>query len=184
MILESWRRVAESLPVNPFYSRAIPHIKANGRVLDAGAGFGQGARLLRERGFSATCLEPDSEMADNLRQQGFPVIEGTFADAPAKSFDAVLTVFSLFFVAGSDFPASWDAISNSIDRGGIWAGQLLGPNDEWANSGDVLVLETDDIARLLKPFEVLEWEEVDRPGRTAWGAAKHWHIHHIIARRT
>ena len=184
MILESWRQVAESLPVNPFYSRAIPHIEANGRVLDAGAGFGQGARFLREHGLSVACLEPEPELAHKLRQDEFPVIEGTFADAPSESFDAVLNVFSLFFVSGPDFCASWDAISKSVKHGGIWAGQLLGPNDEWANSGDVSVLETKDIARLLETFEVLDWEEVDRPGRTAWGVAKHWHIHHIIARRT
>lgn len=45
----------------------------SGRVLDVGAGAGEFARRLRDRGASVSCIEPDGALSDRLRSDGFEV---------------------------------------------------------------------------------------------------------------
>jgi 2-polyprenyl-3-methyl-5-hydroxy-6-metoxy-1,4-benzoquinol methylase len=75
-----------------------------GRVLEVGAGLGSMTRVLRGGGErSWTCVEPDSQMADQLRRAaeggecGDPttldIVTGSLADAPpSAAFDTILYV--------------------------------------------------------------------------------------------
>ncbi len=183
MILDDWRKAAPTLPVNPFYGRVLPYLQPGSTVLDAGAGLGTGAQFMADRGFDVTALEPDPELFGLLLERNYQAIQGRFIDAPLDDFDAVLTVFSLFFVPESEWNSSWLRLSSALRNGGIWGGQILGERDEWAATQPVSTLSREQIGEMLSGWEILEWQEFERPGRTAWGAEKQWHIHHIIARK-
>jgi len=72
-----------------------------------------------------------------------------------------------------------------VKIGGLFTGQLFGPNDSWnlPESG-MNFHERSDVERLLRGWTTLELTEEESPGKTRLGEDKHWHIFDIIARRT
>ena len=77
----------------------------------------------------------------------------------------------------------------AIRPGGLFAGQLFGPNDGFLRespAGSMNAHSRDAVDRLLAPFDVLSIAEEERDG--VIGAppnerAKHWHVFHVVARR-
>ncbi len=45
-------------------------------------------------------------------------------------------------------------------------------------------MSRDRALQLLEPFELERFDEEDEDGKTALGDAKHWHVFHVVARRT
>ena len=67
--------------------------------------------------------------------------------------------------------------------GGVIACQLLGPEDGFAARPDVTILARPEVERLLAPLRVELFEEERTDAVLPNGRAKHWHIHHLVARR-
>jgi tellurite methyltransferase len=76
----------------------------------------------------------------------------------------------------------WQRLVNALRSDGIFAGQLLGVNDDWTARGYTAHTRT-EVQSLLHPFEILHMEEAERDGETALREPKHWHIFHIVARK-
>lgn len=60
------------------------------KILDFGAGIGQFAQPLREKGYQIYCLEPDSGQASRLREQGFTVF--TDLSQLTEKFDTIYSI--------------------------------------------------------------------------------------------
>jgi SAM-dependent methyltransferase len=174
-------------PPNPFYGRLEPFLSETGRALELGCGSGRGVHWWRERGWSVVALDAHRPSLDVLRatlkpEEPVEIIESTFREASWPPVHLVAAVFSLFFETDA-FDEVWQKIVASLPEGGLFAGQLLGPHDDWAATTTTHTRA--EVEALLSPnFEILLHEEVDRPGKTATGDTKHWHVHHLIARRT
>ena len=73
--------------------------------------------------------------------------------------------------------------------GGRFAGQLFGVNDSWVNQSADGLLRTyhtrAEVESLLQSAGLVpeHFEEVEKPGKTAMGEDKYWHVFHIVARR-
>jgi len=180
---------AEERGLNPFFERLQPFLDdlpAGAKILDLGAGTGLGTRMLLDRGFEVTAVDAEPVAIAQLivRCPEAHVIESRFEDLrlPANEFDLVLGVFSFFFCSALDFPAFWAQSRNAVKLGGLLAGQLLGPCDGWTKRGypSCTAREMDV---LLKGFDFLLREEVERLGKTIQGAPKYWHLHHFVARK-
>jgi hypothetical protein len=110
-------------------------------------------------------------------------------DAGVGQLDLVHAGFSLPFVAAADFPALWERIVRAIRPGGLFAGQLFGPNDSFLRespAGSMNAHARDAVDRLLAPFDVLSIAEEERDGVIGTPPnerAKHWHVFHLVARR-
>lgn len=63
----------------------------NVRILDFGAGSGTIAELVRERGYTVSCVEPDPRQAESLRERGFATVLSCDELAPG-SFDAIYSL--------------------------------------------------------------------------------------------
>ena len=105
-----------------------------------------------------------------------------FEDFPLGRYDVVIAGFSLFFLNAHQFGEFWPRLVAAILPGGLFAGQLLGVRDEWAERG-YSTHTADDVHRLLGDFEILYFEEVERDGETAVRTPKHWHVFHVVARK-
>lgn len=44
-------------------------------------------------------------------------------------------------------------------------------------------LNKDEILNLLKDFDMISFEEIEKDGKTALGKIKHWHIYEVIAKK-
>ena len=173
-------------PPNPFYGRLEPFLDGSGRVLELGCGSGRGVHWWRDRGWSVVALDAHRPSLDVLRatladDSEVMVLEATFQEAEWPPVQVVAAVFSLFFETEA-VSEVWAKIVASLPPGGLFAGQLLGPDDDWAETTTTHTRA--EVEAILKPHFATELhEEVNRPGKTALGDTKHWHVHHLIARR-
>jgi hypothetical protein len=105
-------------------------------------------------------------------------------DYPDCAYEFVNAEFSLPFINAAAFPSVFTKLMASVKIGGLFTGQLFGPNDSWNLPESGMNFHSrSDVERLLRGWTVLELTEEDRPGKTKLGEDKHWHIFHIIARR-
>jgi len=103
-------------------------------------------------------------------------------DAEWEAADIVNASFALPFVPRDRFPGLWDRITGSLRPGGFFAGQIFGPDDDWA-SDSLSIYDRAGVDRLFQGFSFERREEINRAGKDAHGNAKHWHMFHIVARK-
>ncbi len=115
----------------------------------------------------------------------------TYTDTGRKfeHADLINASFTLPFCEPCHFPTLWRWIIDRLKPGGRFAGQFFGIDDEWhvrpiATTPPAKVFHTRaGVELLLSEFQIEHLEEVNRPGKTSTGEAKHWHVFHVIARK-
>jgi tellurite methyltransferase len=173
----------------PFLEQVEPHLPHAGRAIDLGCGVGHATLAMLDRGLEVVAVDAEAEAIEILRgrlPEGAPctVLQTRFEelDLEVASFDVAFSRFSLFFLPRKDFDEFWPRLVVSLKPGGIFAGQLLGPRDDWATRGYATHTAL-EVAALFEGFELLHYEEAERDGTTVTGEAKHWHVFHVVGRR-
>ncbi len=101
-------------------------------------------------------------------------------------FDLLHAGFVLPFVAVADLPDTMHHIARVLGPGGVFSGQLFGPDDSFlaeSPEGSMNCHDSAGIERLFRDFDIIHREEVNRAGSIGRGQPKWWHVHHILARR-
>ena len=64
-------------------------------------------------------------------------------------------------------------------------GIFFGLNDSWAEIKEQMVfLSKEQVLDLFKgSFEIIEFNEIEKDGKTGLGKMKHWHIYNVIAKK-
>ncbi|WP_366553163.1 class I SAM-dependent methyltransferase [Aquibaculum sediminis] len=190
---QRYYRAVEGRPPRPTLLRALEAFAREGMVpgqaIDLGAGTGRDSLELLCRGWQVLAIDGQADALAELRSKA-PA--GTRLETRACHFQdlddlppclLINASFSLPFCPPAAFPQLWRLIRDSLEPGGRFAGQLLGPRDDWAASSGVTSLDRQALDRLLSDWtvELREEEESDSP--TAKGASKHWHLYHLVLRK-
>lgn len=175
-------------PLHPLWAEIEPLLPQTGRALDLGCGVGAGTAHLAQRGLSVVAVDQHPEALAQTAARApagadVRLVESSFQtlDLQADSFDVVVAFFTLFFLDRAEFGAFWPRLVASIKPGGIFAGQILGPRDDWAH--ECATFTAGEIDALLAPFTTISREEVERDGETLAREPKHWHVTHVVAVR-
>ena len=107
-----------------------------------------------------------------------------FEEAVLPSSDLVNASYSLPFCRPELFEGVWERLVASLRPGGRFCGQLFGDRDEWAPADDITFLTRDAAEALLQPFEFERFDEVEEDSTTALGDPKHWHLFHVVVRKS
>ncbi len=64
-------------------------------------------------------------------------------------------------------------------------GNFFGLNDSWTKIKEQMVfLSKEQVLDLFKGFfEIIQFNEIEKDGKTGLGKIKHWHIYNIIAKK-
>jgi tellurite methyltransferase len=174
-------------PLHDVYRILEPHLPKSGIAVDLGCGVGTATLFLAEMGLEvyAIDLQPQAVAILRSRLPAGANVHAEVADMATWEIPAcevVVAGFSLFFLNQEQLEALWPRLVKSIRPGGLFSGQFLGPNDEWAGKGHALV-DGASLRSMLAEFDLIHYDEVDREGQTALGNAKHWHVFHVVARK-
>ncbi len=141
------------------------------------------------KGIDVVGVDAEREALDRLQRRLMPglkpkLIRSDFQSLQLGSneFDIVVAGFCLFFLPPTEFDGFWTRVLGTLKREGIFLGQFLGENDEWADAMHSSHT-AEEVKQLFQEFEVLSWEEVERDGETAAGRPKHWHVFHVLAKK-
>lgn len=167
-------------------TRLEPLLPKPGFALDLGCGAGANARFLAERGWQVLAIDAAPEAIQCAQQvndhERIQWEVGDLRSVDLPEADLVLAFFSLFFVPPSEFGAAWARVSEAVKPGGQFAGQFLGPNDDWA-APHRSTQDAESVNTLLAGWDVLFCDEVMREGKDVTGRPKRWHVFHVIARK-
>jgi len=181
----------EQRPLHPLYAELDKYLPTQGDAFELSCGVGQGARHLTAKGLDVWATDVSGEAltflyehATDDQRSHLHLSLCTFEtlDLGPDTFDVVVAAFCLFFMPAPLFAEKWPLIKAAIRPGGLFMGQFLGPNDDWAAQGYITHTRA-EVEALLGAFEVLHIEEVDQDGRTSMGTDKHWHVFHVVARK-
>jgi SAM-dependent methyltransferase len=160
-----------------------------GDAIDLGCGDGVESRQLVELGWSVLATDADPGVEERVRAgvseaagQRLTVRRAPFeklGELPAADF--VYAGFALPFCDETYFPYLWADIREALRPGGLFAGELFGPHDEWAGRAHMNFHDRRQVEAMLSGMQVLELVEDDRRGMSFEGP-KHWHVFHIVAR--
>lgn len=189
---ESWSeylKASVEKPLHPLWEQLDPFLEPGQIALDLGCGAGSGTLHLLERGLKVLAVDQEPEALEITRSripQGADatLVKAQFQDIgfEPESLDVVVAFFTLFFLRPWEFTAVWRRLTSALRPGGLFAGQLLGVHDEWADRG-YTVFTRAEVESRLEPFDLVYLEEAERDGETALLEAKHWHVFHVVARK-
>lgn len=174
-------------PPSPILDRLVPHLPSNGDAIDLGCGGGRSTRLLLQHGLRVTAVDAVEEAIQMVRDrlpEGAPVelVNSSFQDLKMGSYDVVIAIYSLFFLPPGEHESFWQRVVASVRPGGLFAGEFLGPNDDWRDR-DYTLHAKEAVEKLFDNFDIIDFQEEEEDGETAVGDSKHWHVFHVIARK-
>jgi tellurite methyltransferase len=161
-------------------------------AVDLGCGTGGDTVELLRRGWHVLALDGQAEAIDRLRALDLSEDERDRLQTRVSRFettqwppaDLVNASFALPFCPPGDFPAVWERIEHSLHPGRRFSGHLFGDRDEWSDEDDMTFQTRAEAEALLSRLEVELFDEVEEDGPTAVGKQKHWHLFHVVARRS
>ena len=157
-------------------------------AIDLGCGAGTEVLELLACGWTVTAVdaEPAGLAALQARvpasaAERVQIVCGSFSQVDLPRADLIHAGFSLPFCPPSEFPAVWAHIRSALMPGGIFAGQLFGTRDSWADDPGMTFHTRHDVQALLVGLQILRLSETERDGH-AFSGPKHWHTFDILVR--
>jgi len=188
---QTYYRQTKDKPPSATLVRALEEVKRKGQALDLGSGAMKDSRFLLREGFArvtAVDREPaPADILESLPAERFSFVQAPFDgfDFPEGRFDLINAQFSLPFATPAAFGIFWPRIVASLAPGGIFVGQFFGDRDGWNVPGTEMTFLTATQAReALAGLETILFDEKEYDANLASGAPHHWHLFHVIARKT
>ncbi|MBX3357620.1 MAG: class I SAM-dependent methyltransferase [Phycisphaeraceae bacterium] len=172
--------------------------------VDLGAGSGRDTIEMLRRGWMVTAVDSCEDGLRRLREGVPPEFLGRlwtvaerYETAAWPAADLINASFSIPHCEEGAFPGLWRRIVESLRPSGRFCGQLFGVRDGLAVGttestepigpsgwrGGRQFHTREQVEALLEGFDAEFLDEVERPGKNAFGEPKDWHVFHIVARK-
>ena len=177
-------------PPWPRMIRAASLVTHRERALDLGCGAGRDTRYLLEQGFQVTAVDSDANAMAILAtfpQEKLRAVHSSFVGFAFDNYDLINAHFSLPFLPREQFYAVFGKVREALNLEGIFVGQFFGILDQWNTEERAVAmtfLTREEALQALEGLDVIEFEEEDIDSVVADGSPKHWHVFHIIARKS
>ncbi len=179
-------------PPSKLLVKAVEYVAQKQQALDLGAGPLLDAQFLLQAGFErVTAVDAEPTVRQLAEQQQMPtdklmVVISPIEELvlPANTYDLVTTHLTLSFLSLSALTALIPNIHAGLTPGGIFCGDIWGPDDEWNDGSTALTFLTEQQVRdLLSDFETVLFETTNSSVTLARGGSKQSHVHHFIVRK-
>ncbi len=182
-------RAPRSILIDALDRFASDPFQSERKAIDLGCGDGTETALLLERSWNVLAIDGQPAAISRLlakipleQQARLKTQVAKFEHVVLSPTDLMLACFSLPFCEPEHFARLWNEITNSIRRGGRFAGQFFGVRDSWAVNTAMTFHTEEQVRAMLERFEVESFHEQDEDGHAASGP-KHWHLFSVVAKR-
>ena len=168
-----------------FYMNFDKELKGK-TAIDLGAGAGNDAKYLLEKGFKVTCIDKEEKSKDIIMSQitqnenlKFELQE--FENIKLHKADLIYSCFSLHFCNPEKFDNLMDEIMENVNLNGFFVGNFLGEEDGWYGNDKMTFLSKERVLDYFKDFEIKYYAEKKYVKDVVIGGKKNWHVFEIIA---
>ena len=161
-----------------------------GICIDLGCGAGRDTAFLIKNGWKVIAI--DKEDTEKMIRSSLNEEEQNSLEFIKQDFEGNIVLqpcnllvanASLSFCNKENFGELWNKIVNSISKNGYFVGNFFGIKDTWANSPNMTFFTKEEVIELFSSFEIINFKEVEKNGKTALGVEKHWHVFNVIAKK-
>lgn len=177
-------------PPRPLLVRAVEFVQSVDHAVDLGPGALNDVRFLLAKGFKhVTAIDEilmANEVALTFPAHRFDYIKSSFEDFdfPREKYDLVNAQNSLSFIAPDQFDRVFGSVLLSLKKGGVFAGQLVGDQDDWASRRlDMTFSTAEQTEQRFALVDVIEFDEGEEDVRLEDGSIKHRHFIRFIIQR-
>ncbi|GAB5494958.1 MAG: class I SAM-dependent methyltransferase [Phycisphaerales bacterium] len=160
-------------------------------AIDLGCGEGRDTQELLERGWNVLAIDGSQVGIDKLLARpglrGHPNLTTRVSvfeqlgDLPKVRL--LNASFSIPFCNPAHFDRFWKTVTDAIEPGGRFSGQLFGDRDSWASIPDRSHQSREEAEAMFDGFELEMFDEEERDKQDYQGTEKRWHVFHIVARK-
>ena len=140
-----------------FYMNFDKELKGK-TAIDLGAGAGNDAKFLLEKGFKVTCIDKEEKSKDIIMSQitqnenlKFELQE--FEKIKLHKADLIYSCFSLHFCNPEKFDNLMDEIMENVNLNGFFVGNFLGEEDGWYGNDKMTFLSKERVLDYFKDFK-------------------------------
>ena len=161
-----------------------------GICIDLGCGAGRDSKFLIKNGWKVIAI--DKEDTEKMIRSSLQEEEQNYLEFIKQDFEnniilqscnLLVANSSLSFCNRKNFDDLWKKIVDSISKDGYFVGNFFGINDSWANRPNMVFFTKEEVIKLFSSFEIINFKEVAKNGKTALGVEKHWHVFNVIAKK-
>ena len=161
-----------------------------GICIDLGCGAGRDSKFLIKNGWKVIAI--DKEDTEKMIRSSLQEEEQNYLEFIKQDFEnniilqscnLLVANSSLSFCNRKNFDDLWKKIVDSISKDGYFVGNFFGINDSWANGPNMVFFTKEEVIKLFSSFEIINFKEVAKNGKTALGVEKHWHVFNVIAKK-
>ena len=160
-----------------------------GTCIDLGCGAGTDTIYLIMNGWKVIAIDKENteeiirKALNEGEQNSLEFEKQDFKNITLNPCNLLVANLSLSFCDKKYFNDLWDKIVNSISKDGYFVGNFFGKHDTWANRPNMTFFSKEEVIDLFSSFEIINFGEMEKDGKTALGTKKHWHIINVIAKK-
>ncbi len=186
---EYYQKVGQRSP-RKLFLRVLERFPSPRFAIDLGCGAGVETRELLKRGWQVVAVDQEAAAFEYLLGC-VPPEQRTRLTTQCKSFSTMTLPQANFLWAGlslpfcppEQFPQLWEKITEALQSGGCFAGDLFGVRHAWRENEEMTFLTLEEVRALLEAFEIEHLVEVEEERSTTFQGIQHWHGFDVIARR-
>ncbi len=182
---------AEGRPSRPTLVQAVAAFERPGFAVDLGCGDGRDTIELLRRGWRVLAIDASEEGIRRLKARPDLAPNAPLETQVARieetdwpPAELINASFVLPLLAPDAFARVWRRIGERLTSGGRFAGQLFGPRDGWASRPGLTIHDRAEIERMVSVYCIERFDETETDEPTARGKPKHWHVFHLVLRKS
>ena len=155
-------------------------------AIDLGAGAGNDAKYLLEKGFKVICIDKEERskeitISQVTQNENLKFELQEFENLKLDKADLIYSCLSLHFCKPNKFDNMMNEITNNINKNGFFVGNFLGQEDGWYGNEMMTFLPKEKVLSYFKDFEIKYYAEKKYVKDAVIGGKKNWHVFEIMA---